>query len=131
MGCIIFGDHKQARRVLVQPMHNAGASHAANSRKVVTKVIQKSVHKRTTPISACRVHDHTGRFVDDADIIIFIDDREGDVFRFGICVLRGRNFYLIYMFWFDPVVRLFYVAPLERHMPGFYQFFISGPAKLG
>ena len=70
-------------------MHNSRASGGQNgsSRGILilqdsipSQVVQEGIDQRPAPVSCGRMGHHALRLVDDADMIVFIDDTQGDVF---------------------------------------------------
>ncbi len=85
-----LGDDQQARRVLVEPMHNAGPAHSPDSRKVVTAMGDERVDKRAGPVAGSRMDDEACRLVDHDQIRILVDDLERNGFR-RWCRVFGRR----------------------------------------
>ena len=81
-----LGDDKQTARVLVEAVDDAGARHAADARERRT-VVEKRVDERAGEVSRRRMYDEAGRLVDADEIVVFVDDRKGDVLWLG----HGRH----------------------------------------
>lgn len=85
-----LGHHHQAGGVLVQAMDDAGTRHIDNVRYVV----QQGVEQRAVGMASSRVHHQARRLVDHQDVIVFIDDVQGDVLGdpFSLGLLFGSQF---------------------------------------
>jgi hypothetical protein len=57
---IVLGDHHDASRVLVEPMDDAGATHAADARKRIAAMIDQRVDQRAGPVAGAGMHDEAG-----------------------------------------------------------------------
>ncbi len=77
-----LGDDEQTARVLVETMHDAGTGDAGERGGVV----QQRVGERSIPVAAARMHDQSGRLVDDEQRGILVHDRK----RNGLRHERGR-----------------------------------------
>ncbi len=84
---IIFGDDDQARRIPVEPVHDARTSFVAHAFEI-GRVSQHRVDQRAAGVAGCRMYDHPRRFVNHDQIAVFVDDVERD--RFG-CERGGRG----------------------------------------
>ena len=80
-----LGDHQQAARVLVEPVHDA----RARQRRQRRRVMQQRVEQRAVAIAAARMHDQSGRLVDDEQRRVLVDDRQRDRLRDECRVRRG------------------------------------------
>ena len=67
-------DDQEAARVLVEPMHDAGARHARELRRVM----QQRVEQRAVAVAGARMHDEPGRLVDDEERVVLGNDRQRD-----------------------------------------------------
>lgn len=94
------GHHNQARRIAVEPVDNAGAvggiSVAQAKRGQIGVAGQQGVDQRAALVAVGRVDNHTRRLVDDHQIVIFINHRQGCGFRlrrigFGSGQMNGDN----------------------------------------
>ena len=65
-----FGDHHQAAGFFVQTVYYARARYLAQ----FETVRQQTVEQGTAPVSCGRVDNQSGRFVDDDDSIVFVND---------------------------------------------------------
>ena len=70
-----LGDHHQSGGVFVQAMHDPRTRHINNVRYVVQQRIEQSA----ISMPRSRVHHQTRGFVDDQDVIVFVNDVEGNV----------------------------------------------------
>ena len=77
-----LGDHQQAARVLVQAVHDAGARHAGERRRVR----EQRVEQRAVRLAGAGMHDQAGGLVDDDERRILVHDLE----RHALRLRRGR-----------------------------------------
>lgn len=76
---IVLGNDKQAAGVHVEAVDDAGSLDAANAGQAVTTVRDKGVDERACLMPGTRVHDKSGRLVDDDQVFVFIDNIKGNV----------------------------------------------------
>jgi len=89
--CLIgFGNHQHSGGVLVEPMHNAWSAHSADSREVRT-VVQKPMDEGADGMSWSRMYDQPGRFVEDDQVRIFMEDFQRAGFGNEFQWLRRRE----------------------------------------
>ena len=81
MRLVISRHDHQARGIAVQPVHDAGPLRAAD-RRPARAATQQSVDQRAGGMTRPRVHDEAGRFVDDDQVVVLVEDRE--IHRFGL-----------------------------------------------
>ena len=81
-----FRDDHEAARVLVEPVHDAGARHACKLRRVM----EERVGERPGPIAGAGVDDEARRLVHHDQRIVLGDDGEGDRLREHVVVSRQR-----------------------------------------
>ena len=84
---IVLGDDHDARRVLVEPVNDAGAAHAANAGEGIAAMVDQRVDERTGPVAGAGMDNETSRLGNDDDIFILVEDIERN-----ILALRGRIF---------------------------------------
>src|SRR5262245_9900596 len=87
MGRIGLRHHEQARRVLVEAMDDARPSYPANARQALTAMGHEGVDESAGLMAGRRMDDKAGRFVDDDEGVVLIDDVECD----GLGGGRGRD----------------------------------------
>jgi hypothetical protein len=90
MGAVGLCHHQQSARVLVEPVHDPRAAHAADSGQAVAAVRDQRVDQRTGPVSRGRMHNETARLVEHDDGVVLVDDVERDRLR-ARCGLRLRH----------------------------------------
>ena len=95
MGAVVFGDEDEAAGLLVEAMDDAGAEVAADVGEFV-EVEEEGVDEGATVAgvvggAGSGVDHHAGGLVDDGEVLVFVEDLEGDVFGDGVegCGLRG------------------------------------------
>ncbi len=84
MGAVVLGDDQQARRVLVEPVHDAWPPHAADARQAVAAMGDERVDQRAGLVPGRRMDDEPGRLVDHQQVGILVDDVEGNVLALGL-----------------------------------------------
>ena len=89
-GAIVLGGHDATAGVLVETVNDAWAFDAADAREFSAAVVEEGVDESAIGIAGGRVHDHADRFVDDEEVVVFVDDVEGQILRdeFGRFGLR-------------------------------------------
>ena len=80
----------EAGRVLVEPVHDAGALHPADARQVRHER-QQRVHERAVRVSRRGVHREPRRFVHHDELVVLVDDADGDVLRREVERRRRRH----------------------------------------
>ena len=75
---VVLRDHHDARRALVEPVHDAGPHLAADAAEVLD-VMEQRVDQRAGRIARGRVHHHAGRLVDDDDVGVLEEDLERQI----------------------------------------------------
>ena len=78
-----FGRHHDARGVLVQPMDYTRAHNPANAGQAVAAMGNQGIDQRAGQRTRCRMHHHTGGFVQHDDMRVFIQHIKRDVLGFG------------------------------------------------
>jgi hypothetical protein len=92
MGAIGFRHDQQARRILVDAVDDAGAFFATDARERVAAMMQQRIDQRAGGRAGGGVDDHACGFVDDDQIGILVEDRQGDGFGLGVVILgRGEG----------------------------------------
>ena len=84
---IPLGDNNEAAGFFIQTVYDPRPQFAANRRKLL-EMVQKCVDQRSavTCVVGCtgtRVHHHSRRFVDDCQIVVFVDDVECNLLGYG------------------------------------------------
>lgn len=116
-----LGNDQKAARILVDPVNNAGAFDAANSGQTVAAMVDERIDKRSRPVASTRMNHETCGFVDDDEVIVFVNDGQRDVFALRLGVLRLRNCQGKPITLVDPVFRLNYFAPAYGDVAGLDQ----------
>src|SRR2546425_411255 len=86
VGEVVFGDDDEAGRFLVQPVHDSRTELIIRLRSPKRESLSASkqcVHERSAGIPGSSMDAHSGWFVDDEDIFVFVGDFQRDCFRFG------------------------------------------------
>ena len=79
MRLVVLGDHHQAGRVLVEPVHDARPADAADAGKARAAMGDQRVDQRAALVARGRMHDQPLRLVDDDDVVVLIDNVERDI----------------------------------------------------
>jgi len=82
VGGVVLGHHHQPAGVLVESMHNAGPGNAADARQAVPAMGQQGIDQRSVHMPRRRMHYQALLFVDDDQVLIFINDVDGQ--RLGL-----------------------------------------------
>ena len=88
---IILGDHQEAARVLVEPVHDARPPDAADARQAVAAMGDERVDERAARMPRRRMHDEPCRLVDHDEVVVLVDDRERDRLRLRLGRRRRRH----------------------------------------
>ena len=76
-----FGGDHDARRILVEPMHDTRARRVADIQNRRPHMVQKRLHERPRHISRRRMAHHAPRLVEDDHLLVFVENRERDILR--------------------------------------------------
>ena len=96
VGAVVFGDEDEAAGLLVEAMDDAGAEVSAGGREFV-EVEEEGVDEGAAValvdsiwggVACSGVDHHACGLVDDGEVLVFVEDVEGDVFRGGV---EGRG----------------------------------------
>ena len=79
-----LGDDQQPRRILVDPVDNAGPRDPANAGEATVAMMEQGVDHRSIVITGGRMDDHSGGFIDDEQMIILEHELNGDVLRYNV-----------------------------------------------
>jgi hypothetical protein len=88
MGTVVFGDEDEAAGLFVEAVYDAGAKVATGGGEFV-EVKEERVDEGA-PVAfvvgnaGSGVDHHPGGFVDDGQVLVFVDDMERDVFGDGV-----------------------------------------------
>ena len=82
---VVLRGHHQSRRILVEPMYDAGAAHAADAGQTGAAMGDQGVDQCSGLVARGGVHDKSLRLVDDDEVLVLVDDveRNGLAFRLG------------------------------------------------
>ena len=81
-------DDQQPRRILVDPVDDAGPGDAADARQRAAAMVEQRVDQRSVEIAGRRMNDQARRLVDDQQMLVLEDDLQRNVLRF---VVRRRR----------------------------------------
>ena len=87
---VVLGDNDTAGRAFVEPVNDAGTFHATDTGKTAATVMEERVDERVLEVSRRRVHNHTGRLVDDDEVVVFEEYGERDCLRLRFESARSR-----------------------------------------
>ncbi len=91
MGTVRLGRDHQPGRVLVEPVHDAGAAHAADARQAVAAMAQQGVDQSAGGVTGRRMHHEPRGLVDDDHVLVLEDDGQRDVLRLRRRIDRRRH----------------------------------------
>lgn len=77
---IRFRNHEEARRILIESVHNAGPPHAPDARKARPAMGNQRIYERALLMASTRMNHEPGGLIDDEKMLILIDDIERDIF---------------------------------------------------
>jgi len=77
MGGVALRHDEKSRGALVEPVHDAGPAHTADTRKAIAAVGDEGIHEGAFGVSRRGMHNHVRRFVDDNEVAILVDHAEG------------------------------------------------------
>jgi hypothetical protein len=139
VGAVVFGDDDEAAGLFVEAMDDAGAEVAAYVGEFV-EVEEEGVDKGSAVagvwfarcgVPCSGVNHHAGRFVDDGEMLVFVEDFEGDVFGGGV---EGRGLggafdldgfaAVEFLFWFGGVT-------VDADLAGFDEELDAGSGDVG
>ena len=83
MGGVVLGHHHQPAGVLVQPVHDSRAAHAADARQRFAAMGDQGIDQGPVRVARRRMHDQAGGFVDDQHVVVLKNDIEIDSLRLG------------------------------------------------
>ena len=84
MRAVVLRHHHQARRVLVEPVHDAGAPNPADAGKAGAAMGDQRVYQRAGLVAGGGMHDQALRLVDDDNVLVLKDDIERDILALGL-----------------------------------------------
>ena len=113
MGAGRPGDNQEPRGVLVEAMYDPGAGQRAESRVMV----QQGIDQGMFGVAGARMHDQPGRFIDQNQAVILMDNGERYGLRPIAAVLRDNGVYFDAIRAFDPVF-LFQILIIDAHITG-------------
>src|ERR1700740_3066217 len=87
MSFVVLGYDDEAASLFVEAVNDAG-THLAAHRREASKMMQERVDQRPAIAlvigrAGAGVYHHAGALVDDCEVVIFVEDVEGDVFGAG------------------------------------------------
>ena len=112
------GDH-EARRVLVDAMHDARPEFPANARQRIPAMGNQRIHQRAITIARRRMHNKARLLVDDDDVLVFKDDVERNVFALRFRIHGRRNDELDHVPLAELLGRIFKRLPVKGYGTGF------------
>jgi hypothetical protein len=77
---IRFGHNQQSRCFFVETMYDPRSQDAADAGKV-RAMVKDGIHNCILKVTRSRMYDHSRRFVNHQDVLIFVNDRQGKVLR--------------------------------------------------
>ena len=114
---IVLRHHHQTGRLLVETVDDAGAQRGVDAGENIA-VMKQGVDERAGVIAVRRVCHHACGFVDDEELVVFVDDFERDVLRDGFGPGRtGKSD--VKNFARCNGVTWFHAAAVDEHQPCF------------
>jgi len=81
-GSVVLGDDEAAGRLLVEPMDDARAEHAAHTGQPLD-VVEERVHEGPPCVTRCRMHDETRGLVEDEEVPVLVQDGQWEILGLG------------------------------------------------
>jgi len=91
VGSVVLGDDDAAAGFLVESVNDAGALFAADAGEVFA-MVEQGIDERSGGIPCCRVDDHSGGFVENDKVVVFVENFQRDFLRGGAGDRRGFGF---------------------------------------
>ncbi len=91
MGAVGFGGDHDTGRVLVEPMHDAGPTLAADAGQAVAAMGDQRVDQGSAGVAGGGMNDKSARLVDDDHRVVFEKNIERDGFAGGLRRFRARE----------------------------------------
>jgi hypothetical protein len=91
MGGLVLGHDDEPRCPPVQTVDDTRSGNVTDATQIRT-MVKQCIDESARVVTRRRMHDHVGRFDDDQQIFVFMEDIQGDVFRLGLGRFRRRNF---------------------------------------
>ena len=87
---IIFGNDQQTASVFVNTVDDARTFYTADAGKAVPTMVKQGINQSSAMRSGRRMYSHSCRFVDNQQVIVFINNVQRNIFRLRISVNRFR-----------------------------------------
>ena len=121
MGGVCFAYNQRAGRIHVNPVNNSGADFSVDSGELFSAVVHNGVDQGSRIVPGSGVHHHFLGFIDNQELIVLIENVQGNPLRPKLCqngVWNGNK---------DPVFLLQLVAgsagvSVDQNKPLFDQF---------
>ena len=118
VGGVVFAGHQKSRGILVDSVDDSRPELPIDAGKAVPAVEQQGVYQGACAVACRRVHHHALGFIDHDEILILVDDVQGDVFRQERRFLRSLR------------LRQLDQIPLIQQVAAFYLAAVYGDAPL-
>ena len=109
VGKLVLGNYQNARRVLIDTVHQSGTHIAALKQRKILKVVGKRVHQGSGVVAMTGVHHHAGLLIYDDNVIILVKDIERNILWDDLQLPAG-----IWKHNRDGIERFYLVARLNR-----------------
>jgi hypothetical protein len=91
VGGVGLGYDQQARRILVDPVDDAGSCNAPDARKRPLAMMEQGIDERPIEISCGRMNDEASGLVHDEEMFVLEQNLQRDVLRLVVCRPRFGN----------------------------------------
>src|SRR5947208_13413278 len=91
MRAIVLRHYHETRRILVEPVDDAGPALAADAGQAVAAMSDQGVDQRSGPVAGGGMNDKTGGLIDDDDVVVLVNHGERDRLRTGPPRPRWRH----------------------------------------
>jgi hypothetical protein len=83
VGCVVLGYDEAAAGIFVEAVNDAGAGDAADAAQFAAAVVEQGVDEGAVLVAGRRVDDEAGRFVEDEQAAVLVEDLKGDGLGLG------------------------------------------------
>ena len=124
-----LGDHQEAARILVEAVHDPRPHHPADAGKARAAMRNEGIDQGSGLVPRRGMDDQAGRLVDDDEVVVLVDDVEGDRFRPRLGRHRRRHRHDDLLAGTDDPARLGDRHPVDGHRAVDDQGFRARPAE--
>lgn len=101
MGDVSLGGHHKATGILIETVDDAGPLDSADARQGIAAMSEKSIDQSAVRVAGCGMHNQPRRFVDDDELVIFVNHMKGNVLGPGRRLFGLRHDNMEFLAGFD------------------------------